>query len=102
MNPIYLTIFSYLLAWILFNLLVVDYLQTLQIALNPDKWFERNPLLGRHPSVRRVQVHFGITGLVCLAILIFAPTDYVIGIFGVGCMLEAVCIWNNNKIGIPT
>lgn len=40
-----------------------DYLQTRQIAKNPDRWHETNPALGLHPSVGRVNSYFAITGI---------------------------------------
>lgn len=40
----------------------VDYLQTLEIARNPDRFYERNPLLGRHPSQTAVAGYFLGTG----------------------------------------
>lgn len=45
---------------------VVDWGQTRTIAMNPDQWRERNPLLGEHPSVGRVNNYF-------IARLILAP-----------------------------
>lgn len=39
-------------------LLAADWLQTRYIARHPDQFFEHNPLLGRHPSIGRVNTHF--------------------------------------------
>lgn len=41
----------------------VDYLQTREIARNPDRFYERNPLLGRHPSQTAVAGYFLGTGV---------------------------------------
>jgi len=35
-----------------------DYRQTIQIAKNPDIYYETNPLLGRHPNTRQVDRYF--------------------------------------------
>lgn len=39
-----------------------DWLQTRQIAHNPDRWSETNTMLGRHPSIGRVNNYFALTG----------------------------------------
>ena len=39
------------------GLLVVDYLQTRTIVQNPDKYFEYNPIQGRHPSQQTVDIY---------------------------------------------
>jgi len=39
-------------------LFVADWLQTRYIADNPQVYYEHNPLLGSHPSIGRVNVHF--------------------------------------------
>ena len=35
-------------------LILADWSQALRIAHNPCRWYERNPLLGRHPSEGRL------------------------------------------------
>lgn len=42
----------------------VDWLQTIYIALHPAQFYERNPILGLHPTVRQVNAYF----LACLAL----------------------------------
>ena len=47
------------------TLWAVDFGQTRYIAKNPDRFYENNPLLGKHPSVSRVNNYFvgvGIAG----------------------------------------
>lgn len=39
-------------------LLAADWAQTRSIAKQPERFYEKNPLLGRHPSVRRVNNYF--------------------------------------------
>lgn len=34
--------------------ILADFAQTMKIAENPERWYERNPLLGDHPSPERV------------------------------------------------
>lgn len=40
------------------TILTIDWLQTRYIARHPDQFHELNPLIGRHPSIGRVNVHF--------------------------------------------
>jgi hypothetical protein len=42
----------------------VDWGQTRTISLNPNKYYETNPILGRHPSTDRVNVYFAATALI--------------------------------------
>ncbi len=37
----------------------VDWLQTRNIAKTPDRWREKNPILGRHPTLKQVNWWFG-------------------------------------------
>ncbi len=39
----------------------VDWLQTRQIALQPNRFYEYSPILGKHPSVERVNLYFTST-----------------------------------------
>lgn len=38
--------------------LAADWSQTRYIAKHPDKFSEKNPILGKHPSTQRVDVYF--------------------------------------------
>lgn len=40
------------------GLMVIDWQQTREIAENPDKYWEINPLVGKHPSVGKVDRYF--------------------------------------------
>lgn len=44
-------------------LLIADWKQTRQIAREPDRYFERNPILGKHPSVGRVNTYMVAAGV---------------------------------------
>lgn len=39
-------------------LLAADWMQTRQIAKNPDRYYETNPILGKHPSTGEVNTYF--------------------------------------------
>lgn len=44
-------------------LLIADWKQTRQIARQPERYFERNPILGRHPSEGRVNSYMLTAGV---------------------------------------
>lgn len=48
-------------AWL--TLHALDWGQTRYIARNPDLFYERNPILGDHPSVGRVNTYFALTAI---------------------------------------
>lgn len=54
-------------------LLIADWKQTRFIARHPDEFYEKNPILGRHPSTKRVDLYF------IGAIAAFNVADYLLG-----------------------
>jgi hypothetical protein len=86
---------------VLMNLaILIDFGQTMHIAKNPDRFFEYNPILGRHPSKKAVKKYF--LGAAILAnTLYFAlphPYDkwYAAGVI----ILEVGCIGKNYSSGV--
>jgi len=53
----------------------IDWLQTRNIARNPDRWRERNPRLPDHPTIGQVNRHFA-TGLVAGALIAHFVPEY--------------------------
>lgn len=51
----------------------LDWAQTHTIAANPDKFFERNPIIGRNPHSARVNRYFAITALIHYGVAKFLP-----------------------------
>lgn len=81
-------------------LLVADWAQTRHIARNPHRFYEKNPILGEHPSLGRVNTYFA-TVLVANYFITDAlspkwRTAYQAGLIGV----ELVVIGNNKRLGI--
>lgn len=81
-------------------LLVADWAQTRHTARNPHLFYEKNPILGRHPSLGRVNAYF-VTALVANYFLTDAlspkwRTAYQAGLIG----LEVYVIGNNKRIGV--
>lgn len=97
-QTIYLAVLGALLV-----LLVIDWRQTLAIAGNPAKWYERNPALGKHPTPARVHAWFAAVMLAtALAawLLRGLPEVFCAGAFA-ACVAELVCVVNNWRLGIP-
>src|SRR3990172_6461350 len=55
------------------GLLVVDYLQTRTIVQNPDKYFEYNPILSKHPSQQIVDIYMASCAILHPIISYFLP-----------------------------
>lgn len=76
-------------------LLLVDWAQTVQIAKHPERWYERNPLLGKHPSVRRVHLWFAACVAAAVAVAVVAPAVAALFV-----LVEVLCVVNNYLLGI--
>ena len=86
------------LSWI--SLHLVDWGQTLQIAKNPNRFHERNPILGRHPSIRSVN-RFMIIGLVTHVSASFVLPHDIRNFWQVTSIVVAgIIVTNNFKIGL--
>ena len=46
------------------GLLAVDYLQTRTIVQNPDKYFEYNPIVGKHPTQQTVDIYMASCAII--------------------------------------
>ena len=57
-------------------LLVVDYGQTMNIARNPDKFREYNPILGEHPSQSSVGLYMLSAAIIHPVISYYLPPKY--------------------------
>lgn len=78
----------------------VDWHQTRQIAGNPQRYRETNPLLGDHPSLGRVNRYFALTLATHWAIA-YALPDPARRYFQNGTIaLELVVIQRNASIGL--
>lgn len=88
------------------GMLIVDWLQTLSIAREPDRFYEVNIVLGKHPSVARVSWYFAI----CIALLLIGfacaylmdwerPAAAICLIFG---LFELGVVVHNRRTGIRT
>ena len=79
---------------------VVDWLQTRQISKHPERWHENNPILGKHPSLLKVDSYFIGSMLINTAIPILLNQPYrrlwQLGSIGIGIKLTT----HNTSLGI--
>lgn len=82
------------------SLMTMDYAQTRTIADNPQKYEERNPILGKHPSIGRVNTYFLASEASFLALHYTLPEKYgkYHAYFVIG--MEGYCVTNNLRIGV--
>ena len=79
---------------------VIDWGQTLDIADNPDRYHEINPLIGRHPSRSKVNAYMAASALIHPVVTYFIPTEYRWYWLGGTLALSTACVVNNNAIGL--
>jgi hypothetical protein len=79
-------------------LIVADWSQTLQLADNPRRWGELNPLLGRHPSEGRVNTLLSLAVISNGGALLLPKTPRRIWYAAVTA-LEAFAVIHNLSLG---
>lgn len=79
---------------------LIDWGQTLDIARNPDDFYEMNPILGEHPSVGRVNTYNIVSLITHTAISYYLPPKYrrwwQVSAIGV----KVILVSHNNNIGV--
>ena len=83
------------------GLMIVDWRQTVQIANNPDDYYEKwNFLLKEHPSEREVNQYFAMSYAGKSLAVWLLPKEYrkICQYFFIG--LSTVCVGNNLSIGL--
>ena len=85
---------------VLFNVLQgIDILQTLEIA-NNDDYYEKNPILGKHPSEAHVVAYFVARGFAHYHLTNIIPQEYRNLFHGVNLIYNYNTVQNNHDIGI--
>ena len=80
--------------------LVIDWGQTRSIAKNPSQYYETNSLLGQHPSMSAVNLHFSAAILGTLLIGNYlSPSNRKI-FLGTITTVEFLTVGRNNALGI--
>lgn len=79
---------------------VIDWGQTLEIARYPYRYSEYNPILGKHPSVGKVNLYMGAWVILHPVISYLLPKDYrkVWQYISIG--VSAGCVGKNFSAGI--
>ena len=79
---------------------LADWGQTLCIANNPDRFYETNFLLGRHPSSQKVNTYFPVAIALHTAVAVALPPKYRRTWQLVWIGIESSMVLNNASIGI--
>lgn len=82
------------------TLLVVDYLQTRQIAKNPGEFHETNHILGEHPSIGKVNNYFMIASALTYVFIDALPSEYRSYVLAAGIVVQAGVVAGNFNLGI--
>ena len=80
-----------------------DWAQTTQIARNPDRYYEMNPLLGKHPSTGRVNTHFILGMTTEVLVTAFWPEEHETALLvlqALALALSAGLVVHNSNIGL--
>jgi len=78
----------------------VDHLQTRYITKHPDRYWEMNPLLGRHPSTFMVDAYFIIGSLLHIWIVDIVSQEHRKFLQGLAIVVSGTCVFHNFSIGI--
>jgi hypothetical protein len=79
---------------------IIDWGQTLDISKNSDKYWEINPILGKHPSVSKVNIYMGTSLAIYYIVNYFLPSDYRLLVESSSVILKASLVSHNYKIGL--
>lgn len=80
---------------------LADWLQTVQIAKNPERWTETNPILGEHPSVNEVHRYFLTTAVGHALVSHFIPSPKLTYLWqGATIAVQVGYVYHNHQLGI--
>jgi hypothetical protein len=92
---------------------ILDWGTTLNIASNPDKYYELNPGIGTHPSRARVNLYMASSAILQPIVTHYIPKTTYLEIFGetykiptrkafqsVSIGVSSACVINNFSIGL--
>lgn len=78
----------------------LDFRQTREIALNPVNYYEHNALLGRHPSVGKVNNYFLATAIGTYLLADVLPPKYRRLFLSGALAVEVVTVAHNHRLGL--
>lgn len=79
---------------------VVDWGQTRYIAKHPDKFYEINPLIGKHPSTSKVDIYMAGTTLLHPVVSGYLKPEYRKWFQYITIGISGGCVINNASIGV--
>ncbi len=82
------------------TLRLIDFSQTLQIARQPERYSEINPIMGKHPSTEKVCVYFVTYMIGSFAISYFLPEPYRTAWQSINIVLQFPVIAHNFNVGL--
>lgn len=82
------------------GLFLTDWAQTRHLARNPDKFYEQNSILGKHPHPDKVDAYFALTGLAQLYLANKLPEKWKEPFQNLMIGIESGAVGNNVKLGI--
>lgn len=83
-------------------LIALDWGQTRYISTHPDKFYEQNSFIGRHPTLARVDTYFASYMLINTAMMFILPDSWQPYWFGGMTMYQGYNTINNTSKGIGT
>ena len=78
----------------------IDMLQTIEIVEHSDRWYETNPILGKHPRKNEVITYFMIRGSLHYQITKWLPEKFKIPWLTVTFFPQIPIIEHNHNLGI--
>ena len=78
----------------------IDMMQTLEIVQHSDKWYETNPILGKHPQQHEVITYFMIRGVTHYHITKWLPKKFRPVWLTVTFLPQIPLIEHNHNLGI--
>ena len=78
----------------------IDMMQTIEIVEHSDKWYETNPILGKHPRKNEVITYFMIRGSLHYQITKWLPEDLKMPWLTITFFPQIPIIEHNHNLGI--
>ena len=82
------------------SLQIIDWGQTLDIADKPDRYWELNPIVGKHPSRGRVNTYFALSIVSNIVTSHFLPSDWRYAWLTSRIVISGYFVNNNYGIGL--
>ena len=82
------------------GLTVADWSQTRYIARHPGQYYEINPIIGKHPSVDKVDRHFVASLILKNGVFFALPEKYRFYWAGANIAIGTAVVLHNNSIGV--